>query len=97
MLKVVRAGNIAALDGQIPHVRNTRDGAIIKLDVNNGVCTMDMWICLDETGPAFSWQGRRAAKPLSTSLYDLQHRVEVEEGEDKMTEEAGDENEGHIH
>ena len=28
---------------------------MIKLDVNNGVYTMDMWICLDETGPVFSW------------------------------------------
>ena len=30
---------------------------MIKLDVNNGVYTMDMWICLDETDPAFSWAG----------------------------------------
>ena len=31
---------------------------MIKLDVNSGVCTIDMWICLDETDPVFSWQGQ---------------------------------------
>ena len=56
--KVVRAGNIVVLDEMNPHIRNTRDGIVIKLDVNNGVYTMDMWICLDETGPVFSWQGQ---------------------------------------
>ena len=57
MQKVVRAGNVVVLDEKNPHIRNTRDGTVIKLDVNNGVYTMDMWICLDETGPVFSWQG----------------------------------------
>ena len=37
------------MDEKIPHTRNTRDGTVIKLDVNNCVYTMDMWICLDET------------------------------------------------
>ena len=36
--------------------------------VRAGVCTMDMWICLDETGPVSSWQGQRIVKPISTSL-----------------------------
>ena len=58
MPKVVRAGNIVVLDENNPHIRNTRDGTVIKLDVNNGVYTMDIWICLDETGPVFSWQGQ---------------------------------------
>ena len=58
MQNVVRAGNIVVLDDKNPHIRNTRDGAMIKLDVNNGVYTMDMCICLDETGPVFSWQGQ---------------------------------------
>ena len=40
------------LDEMNPHIRNTRDGTVIKLDVNNGVYKMDMWICLDE--PVFS-------------------------------------------
>ena len=56
--KVVRAGTIVVLDEKNPYIRNTRDGTVIKLDVNNGVYTMDMWICLDETGPVFSWQGQ---------------------------------------
>ena len=46
------------LDEENPHVRNNRDGTVIKLDVNYGVCTMDVWVCLDETGPVFSWQGQ---------------------------------------
>ena len=37
MQKVVRAGNVVVLDERNPHIRNTRDGTIIKLDVNNGV------------------------------------------------------------
>ena len=55
MQKVVRAGNIVVVDEKNPHIRNSRDGTVIKLDVNSGVCTMDMWICLDETGPVFRW------------------------------------------
>ena len=58
MQKVVRAGNIVVLDEMNPHIRNTRDRTVIKLDVNTGVYTMDMWICLDETCPVFSWQGQ---------------------------------------
>ena len=38
------------------HIRNIRDGTVIKLDVSNDVYTMDMWICLDETGPVFRWE-----------------------------------------
>ena len=34
MQKVVRAGNIVVLDEMNPHIRNTRDGTVIKLDVN---------------------------------------------------------------
>ena len=54
MEKVVRAGNIVVLDEKNPHIRNIWDGTVIELDVNNGVYTMDMWVCLDETGPVFS-------------------------------------------
>ena len=39
------------LDEKNPHIRNNWDGTVIKLDANNGVC-------LDETGPVFSWQGQ---------------------------------------
>ena len=52
--KVVRAGNIVVLDEKNPHIRNIPEGTVIKLDVNNSVYTMDMWICLDETLPVFS-------------------------------------------
>ena len=58
MRKVVRAGSVVVLDEQNPHIRNNRDGTVIKLDVNNRVYTMEMWICFDETGPYFSWQGQ---------------------------------------
>ena len=57
MHMVVRARNTVVIGEKNPHIRNTRDGIMIKLDVNNGVYTMDMWICLDETGPVFSRQG----------------------------------------
>ena len=40
MQKVVHAGNAAVLDEKNPHIRNTRDGTVIKLDVNKGVYTM---------------------------------------------------------
>ena len=58
MQKVVRAGHIVVLDDKNPHIRNFRGGTMLKLDVNSGVYTMDMWICVDETGPVFSWQGQ---------------------------------------
>ena len=56
MRKVVQAGNVVVLDEKNPPIRNSRDGTVIKLDVNNGVYTIDMWVCLDETGLVFSWQ-----------------------------------------
>ena len=68
MQKVVQAGNTVVLEEKNPHIRNTRDGTVIKLDVNNGVYTMVMWICLDQTGPVFSWQGQSVVKLLSTIL-----------------------------
>ena len=53
--KVVRAGNIVVLDEKNPHIRNIRDGTIIKLDVNNG------WTCEFASMKQvhfFSWQGQ---------------------------------------
>ena len=41
MQKVVRARNIVVLDEKNPHIRKTRDGTMIKMDVNNGVSTME--------------------------------------------------------
>ena len=31
------------LDEKNPHIRNNRDGTVVKLDVNNGVYTIDIW------------------------------------------------------
>ena len=68
MRKVVQAGNVVVLAEKNPHIRNKRDGTAIKLDVNNSVYTMDMWVCLDETGPVFSWQGQSEARVSQTNL-----------------------------
>ena len=62
MQKVVRAGNTVVLD--------ERDGTVIKLDVSNAVCTMDMWICLDDRGPVFrdsEWSSRFREQDPETS------------------------------
>ena len=69
--------NTFVLDEKNPHIRTLRDGTVIKLDESNGVYTIDMWICLDATGPVFSWQGQRVVKPLSTCLQGRQHGAEV--------------------
>ena len=58
MRKVVQAGNVVVLNEKNPDIRNNRDGTVIRLDVNSGVYTTDVWMCLDETGPVFSWQGQ---------------------------------------
>ena len=58
MPKEVRSGNVVVLDEKNPHIRNIRDGTVIKLDVNNGVYTMDMWVCTGGTGLVFRWQRR---------------------------------------
>ena len=58
MRKVAQAGNVVVLDEKNQHVGNNRDGTVIKLDVNDGVYTMDMWVCLDETGLVFSSKGQ---------------------------------------
>ena len=55
---VVQAGNVVVLDEKNPHIRNNRDGTVIKLNMNSGVYTMDVWVCLNETGLVFSWQGQ---------------------------------------
>ena len=43
MRKVVQAGKAVVLDEKNPHIRNNRDGTVIKLDVNNGVA--QTWTC----------------------------------------------------
>ena len=66
--KVVRTGNIVVLDGKNPHIRNTRDGTVIKLDVNTGVYTVDMWIGLDETGQLFQLAGTVSGQAVFDKL-----------------------------
>ena len=68
MREVVLAGNVMVLDESSPHIRNNRDGTVINLDVNSGVCTVDMQVCLDQTGPVFSWQGQSVARVSQTNL-----------------------------
>ena len=43
MRKVVQDANVVVLDENNPHIRNNRHGTVVKLDVNSGVYTMDMW------------------------------------------------------
>ena len=54
----MQVGSVVVLDEKNPHIRSDRDGTVIVLEVNSGVCTMDMWVCLDESGRVFSWQGQ---------------------------------------
>ena len=43
MRNVVQAGHVLVLDEKNPHIRNNRDGTVIKLDVNNRLKTKNMW------------------------------------------------------
>ena len=98
--KVVQAGNVVVLDEKHPHVRNNRDGTVIKLDVDNGVYTMDMWVCLDETRPARTVRGSSVTKKLGRpgTLCSSEREAScaeqelngLEEGEDAMTDEEGE-------
>ena len=42
MGKVMQACNVVVLDDKNSHIRNNRDGTVIKLDVNSGVYTRYM-------------------------------------------------------
>ena len=55
MRKGVQASSVLVLDEGNPHIRSTRDGTATNLDVNSCVYTMDKWVCLDGTGPVFTW------------------------------------------
>ena len=57
MRKVVQAASVVVLDEGNPHFRNARDGRTLKPDVNNGVCTLDTWVCLCKTGSVFQPTG----------------------------------------
>ena len=107
MQKSVRTGNIV-----VPRIRtfqNTRDRTMIKLDLSNGVCTMNMWTCLDETCPVFSrrdseWPNRfRQACTTGSSVSRRRNRKQeirkmrivngVEKVDDRMSVERRDEEE----
>ena len=73
--------------------------------MNYVVYTMDMWVCLDETGPVFSWQGQssvtnklvRPRTKCGSESEDSCAEQEwngLEEGEDAMTDEEGEGVEG---
>ena len=69
MRKAVEAGTVVVLDEKNPHIRNNRDGTVIKLDVNSGVVHHGhVGVCLDETGPVIRWQGQRVARVSQTNL-----------------------------
>ena len=71
MQKVARAGNVVVLDAKNPHIRNTRDGTVIKLDVNNGVQTMDMWVRLDKKRSSFKLAGTESGQTAIDKLVRL--------------------------
>ena len=106
--KVVQAGNVVVLDEKNPHIRSNRDGTVIKLDVNNGVYTTDMWVCLDELGPGFqlartvsgSSVTNKPAKPRTKCSSEREESCTEQElkgleaGQDAMTDEEGEGVEG---
>ena len=49
---------VVVLDEKNPNIRNSRDGTMINLEVNNGVHTMDTLFCVDARGQIFRWQGQ---------------------------------------
>ena len=91
----MQAGNVVVLDEKNPHIRNTRDGTVIELDVNSGVCTMDMWVCLEETGPVLQLSRTVSGSGTKCSsggeeCYAQKELNGLEEGEDAMTDEEGE-------
>ena len=77
MQKVVRAENVVVLDENNPHIRNFRDGTTIKLDSNNGVHKINMWVCTHETGSSFQLAGTVSGQEL-VRLAALCERERVE-------------------
>ena len=43
MRAVVQGSNVVVLDESSPHIRNTQGGTTIRLDVNSGVFSIDMY------------------------------------------------------
>ena len=89
--KVVQAGNVVALDQRTPHIRKRGEGAVIKLDVTSGVCTMDMRVGSMNMS-SFQLAGTVSGQPPSASLQDRQqcavvNKAKIAQGdEDEATE-----------
>ena len=71
----------------VRRIRNTRGGTIIELDVNSGVYTMDMRICLDEPGLVFSWAGTLSSQTALDKIVRLAALCRGEEAEISQFEE----------
>ena len=91
MQKVVQAGNTVVL-------KRIRTFETLE-NVNNDVYTTDMWICLDETRPVFSWQesGQAAfdklVKPGALCILGATGKKELNsigDEHDDMSDEEGD-------
>ena len=79
---------MVVLDEKNLHIRNIRDGTMIKMDVNNGVCTTDMWICLDETGPVFQLAGTVSGHTAFDKLVRRATMCRGEKAENRKLEEV---------
>ena len=66
MHKVAGPETLLCWKEQNPHIRNIRDGTMIKMDVNDGVgvSTMDMRICFDQTGSRVTLSVRKVCSPM---------------------------------
>ena len=88
MGKVMQAGNFVVLDEKNPHIRNNRDGTVIKLDVNNGVYTMDMWEMTSVTNEP-TRPGAKCSRG-GEECHQTKSWNGLAEGEDATTDEEGE-------
>ena len=56
--KVIKAGNEVVLNKDNPHIKNEKDGSIIKLRCQGDVFVLDVWVNTEEMGPVFARQGK---------------------------------------
>ena len=73
------------LDEKNPLIRNTRNGTTIELDVNSGVYSTDMWVCLDKTGLV-----RTVTRSIAVSM--LVRLVRLRDSKDTRSNEDDDTN-----
>ena len=81
----IQHGNDAVLDEKNSHIRNTRDGTTIELDVNSGVYSTDMWVRLDKTGLV-----RTVTRSIAVSM--LVRLVKLRDTKDTRSNEDDDTN-----